>query len=221
MRIVATSDLHGFFPEIPECDLLLIAGDICPISSKEFELHNHEKRAQQNWLKGHFRPWLAEQPAKDVIWIAGNHDFGCESASFPYMTKHFPGHYLIDQGVEVMGKTIYGIPWTPNLVNWAFYARTDIWDEIAKSIPTDTDILVMHAPAMPVGGKAYPVDWGAPSILRQEITNRIKPELVVWGHVHEGYGTKEYKGVQFANVAHCDETYDPINPPMVFDLEDS
>ena len=31
MKFVATSDIHGDLPKIPECDAVLICGDISPV----------------------------------------------------------------------------------------------------------------------------------------------------------------------------------------------
>lgn len=220
MKIVATSDLHGYFPEIEPCDLLLIAGDICPIESDNFALRTHEKAAQVEWLCSDFAEWCSEQPAKDIVWIAGNHDFGPEEKDFARKARRkFPKncHYLNCESVEVQGKAIYGMPWTPNLQNWAFYASPRAWETLAEDIPTDTDILVMHSPprgAMLDG--AHPA-WAAPYVFI-EICDRVQPELVVCGHIHEGYGEFKFRKITFTNVAYCDQYYDPIQPPKEYTL---
>lgn len=56
MRIAATSDLHGHLPEVPDCDLLLIAGDICPLEDGSI-------RVQGRWLDTELLGWL-QDPAR-------------------------------------------------------------------------------------------------------------------------------------------------------------
>jgi hypothetical protein len=73
MRIICTADLHGQLPDIPECDLLLIAGDVCPVE-------DHDPTYQRKWSTK-FRLWLADEQrvqAERIVWIAGNHDFSLE-----------------------------------------------------------------------------------------------------------------------------------------------
>lgn len=220
MHVICSADFHGYFPTIEPCDLLLIAGDICPIASDDFALRTHQKDAQRRWICTEFRDWCAEQPAKDIVFIAGNHDFGPEMAGFDRKVRtEFPKncHYLNESSIELQGKTIYGCPWTPNLPNWAFYAKEQAWEWISEAIPTDTDILVLHSP--PSGAmldRGHP-DWASPYIFN-EIVNRIQPELCVFGHIHEGYGEFKFRDIQFANVAYCDEYYDPIQPPKEYEL---
>jgi 3',5'-cyclic AMP phosphodiesterase CpdA len=62
VRIVAVSDLHGFLPEIPACDLLIVAGDVCPDRFGPF-MAAHDPYQQQAWFDRKVRPWLAEAPA--------------------------------------------------------------------------------------------------------------------------------------------------------------
>jgi hypothetical protein len=55
MRICATSDFHGYLPDdLPESDLLLIAGDVCP-------MWNHDQKFQYTWLRTEFSEWLSRQ----------------------------------------------------------------------------------------------------------------------------------------------------------------
>lgn len=72
MKVVATSDLHGFLPQIPPCDLLLIAGDVCPV-------WNHRLPFQRKWLRETFTPWLESLPARKIVGVWGNHDSIAES----------------------------------------------------------------------------------------------------------------------------------------------
>lgn len=221
MKIIASADFHGYFPTIEPCDLLLIAGDICPIKSNEFALRNHEKDAQKHWMCKEFIEWCEDQPAKDIVWIAGNHDFGAEATFFKsYLDGRSPDHihYLMDESIEIQGKTIYGSPWTPNLSTWAFYAKDSSWHLIGERIPTDTDIVVLHAPPSGLMLDGGHPDWAAPYILR-ELIDRVQPELCVFGHIHEGYGEIELRGTKFANVAYCDAYYDPIQPPKEYEIK--
>jgi Icc-related predicted phosphoesterase len=163
---------------------------------------------------------VEEQPAKHVVWIGGNHDFGCEMSNIHRVVEeHFPAHvhYLKDEACVIEGKTIYGSPWTPNLSTWAFYASDRAWQWIAEDIPGSTDILVLHSPPSGLMLDGGHPDWASPEMLK-EITQRVNPELCVFGHIHEGYGEIEVKGTKFANVAYCDEYYVPRQPPKEWEL---
>jgi len=62
MRIVALSDQHGFLPDVPPCDLLIVAGDVCPDRFGPF-MAVHDPYQQQAWFDRTVRPWLAATPA--------------------------------------------------------------------------------------------------------------------------------------------------------------
>ncbi len=81
MRIVALSDQHGHLPEIPACDLLIIAGDVCPDRFGPF-LAMHHPEQQNAWFNRNVRPWLAKVPATHKILTWGNHDWCGQTCSF-------------------------------------------------------------------------------------------------------------------------------------------
>ncbi|SRR6266852_5551250 len=210
MHLVAISDLHGILPDIPACDLLLLAGDLCPIE-------DHHPLFQADWLHDEFRSWLDRVPARKIIGVAGNHDFIFEQT--PHLVpRDLPWTYLQDSGVKWEGLKIYGSPWQPWFMDWAFNAGPDQLARIWQRIPDDTDILLLHGPPRGFGDVTrHGNSTGCPHLL--ERIKEVQPRLAVFGHIHEGRGEWELGRTKLANVTILDEDYRHVYPPWEWDLE--
>jgi Icc-related predicted phosphoesterase len=216
MRVIATSDLHGMLPTIPECELLLIAGDICPY-------WDHRIDYQRRWLNNEFRDWLDEVPAKDVVAVWGNHD---AIGEHPDRVPDLPWHILTDELIEVQGKRIYGLPWQRRFYDWAFNLDEPELDEKYRVIP-DCDIIVSHGPPFQMGDLTTSGEHVGNAVFA-EVIKTLRPSLAVFGHIHEGRGDCGYfydlatlaedckRDTHVANVTHVDVNYEPIYPPMEF-----
>jgi Icc-related predicted phosphoesterase len=209
MLIRAYSDLHGRLPAIAPCDALLIAGDICPI------VGGHAPATQAEYLSGIFRQWCEALPAEQIVLIPGNHDFAIESlkAGADYELAENVT-LLIDQGVELGGgPKVFGQPWVPDLVAWAFHATDQELAEKAAAIPDGYDIWLQHGPpACSEGIEEYRLDLVNP----QHVGNRSleaairkkQPQAVICGHIHEGFGGARFGESLVANVSFLDEFYE-------------
>jgi len=47
---------------------------------------------------------------------------------------------------------------------------------------------------------------------------RVRPRVVICGHVHGGFGRYEHQGIPIYNVSVVDESYRLVNAPTVIDL---
>jgi len=211
VKVVAVSDLHGYLVDIPSCDLLLIAGDICPTV-------NHRVEYQEHWLNTDFRYWLRKVPARKIVGVAGNHDLIFQNA--PHRVPTLPWTYLQDAGTEFEGFKIWGTPWQLYFFDWAFNLYEPDLIKKWALIPSDTDIIVAHSPPRGYGDDAPrgrdTEKVGSPGLLAKIV--EIKPKLMVFGHIHEGRGQWDLDGTTLANVTVVDGKYRLVHPPAVFEL---
>ena len=206
MKICAMSDTHGYLPkEIPECDALLIAGDFCVRMPVYYQLQ---------WLRFEFRSWLQELEVP-VFACAGNHDW----PFFEYAddVPKLPWTYLEDSGTEFKGFKIYGTPWQRIFYDWAFNLTEYQLNEKWNMIPEDTDILICHSPPKFFGDLTKRGSHEGSQTLLERIVE-IKPQLVVFGHIHLGHGEWTHNGVKMANVAMVNEGYKVVHDPWVYEL---
>ena len=192
-------------------DLLLIAGDITPVS-------RHDVAFQAHWLDTDFRAWLEAAPARHIVGIAGNHDFVFDQAP-ETVPRDLPWTYLQDESVSVGGLHIWGSPWTPWFYDWAFNAPRDDSDEAFlaaryAAVPDETDLLLVHGPPYGYGdltGRGERV--GSDALLG--LVDRVRPALAVFGHIHEARGSWTRGSSILANVSAVDLHYRPVAEPVV------
>lgn len=212
MRFCAISDTHNQHNEleIPECDLLIHAGDSTMGGSKD-EITQ-------------FVMWLDEQKAENIIIVPGNHEIWWEQNwedGLEIVNAHCPrAHVLNDSGLELNDIKFWGSPVTPFYGNWAWNrARTpgavlwhgpwikDHWDKI----PTELDVLITHGPPYQIlDDVGFPGGHqGCTELLKR--LDVVKPHTHIFGHLHEGYGHVSVQDINFYNVSICNSWYNPTN----------
>lgn len=210
-RVVCISDTHQQEEKlvVPDGDILIHAGDIT---------YNGSLEAMKR-----FNNWLGKLPHKHKIVICGNHDWCFQKPSEKQWARHYTSNatYLEDSGVEVEGLKIWGSPWQPWFHSWAF--NLERGEEIREKwglIPSDTDILVTHGPPFGYGDKTQRGERvGCEDLLLR--IKEIKPKLHVFGHIHEDPGMwgDPVIGTWYVNASSCNLQYNPVNPPIVVDID--
>jgi predicted phosphodiesterase len=206
IRLVFISDTHGFHDiEVPAGDVLIHAGDGCNRGTLD---------EARRW--GAF---LHAQPHRHKLMIAGNHD-RCFESDLDGARRTLPASlvFLHDSGCEVEGMRVWGAPWQPWFLSWAFNLPRG--PELASKwalIPDATDILITHGPPHGILDRTSSGEAVGCEDLRRAI-ERVRPRVHAFGHIHEGYGTAFVDGTMFVNASTCTLSYRPTNPAIVIDL---
>lgn len=211
IRVGCIADTHGLHKDVvvPECDILICAGDITPGDcSKISEVED-------------FAEWFANQQAQHHICIAGNHDWAFveRNSEARAALEHKGIHYLQEESTNILGLNIFGSPWSPWFYDWAFNADrgAHIASKWAK-IPGDTEILITHGPIYGVLDVTNRMQAVGCEDLAHRIVQLPRIKAHICGHIHEGYGQLIVNGVQCVNASICNDYYDPCNSPIVIEV---
>lgn len=186
MKIVGTSDTHGMHREltIPKCDIFIHSGDIVGANP----LHDYAD----------FKEWLDEIPATHCVIIAGNHDLLLEHDMWGY--KLFGSHHYLENSSEVIEDlVIWGSPNTLPFAG-AFNKGKQQIKKVWNTIPNGADIIITHGPPYMVGDECPGGNVGDVDLMNRILD--IDPILHQSGHIHEGYGKREFKGIEFWNASY-------------------
>jgi len=208
MRITCISDLHGTLPEIPVCDILLVAGDVLPLDIQHYRLQS------VTWLQNRFAQWAESTKAKHIVMTAGNHDFVFEDMKVPIEGVDV----LIDKSITIEGLKIWGSPWSLPFFQWAFMATEEELQKKYDLIPDDTNIILSHTPPYSVCDLTTDVINAGSKSLLSKIVQLPELKLVVSGHIHEARGIKELGLTTIVNASVLDENYNFANKPWEFEL---
>ncbi len=205
MKILAISDTHGFHKDFKEIDfdgidMIIHAGDESNNRNPIFNIQEAED----------FLEWYDDIPVKYKIFIAGNHSTAIEKGLInPRDYKTIT--YLEHESINIEGINIFGSPYTPTFGGWSFMKDRGKLAPIWQSVPTDTDIFIVHGPPKGILDLSYNreniLEYCGDKELYNEIL-RIQPKYMIFGHIHNfkdcyNSGSKKINGLKtsFHNVS--------------------
>lgn len=224
MKICGISDMHGNLEfTVPECDLLLICGDIVPLSIQRYT------KPSLRWLKDTFLKWCETQPCEKIIMVGGNHDWAFEHHrdKVDEVFDESKVSYLCCDATVYNGKIIYGTPLCHKFYNWAFMPsdeeQTQIYDEAVIKYP-HVDILISHdAPygtsdALLQNGHVTNEHIGSKPLAK--LIETMKPQLALHGHLHSTNHDMELLDfTKVYNVSLLNENYQMVYRPLEIEIE--
>lgn len=208
MRLVLLSDTHEKHDsvDVPDGDVLVHAGDFTMIGEPAKIVD--------------FDRWLGKLPHPYKIVIPGNHDKIFEKDEKYARSLITNAVVLIDQEFCLTTPTtpkikFYGLPWTPTFgYGWAYNADSRKMKFMSDKIPNDTDVLISHGPPKFQFDRTFSNDLAGSEPLLERLQQLDNPKVVVFGHIHEGYGSDGF----FFNASICDLSYRPTNKPFVVEI---
>jgi hypothetical protein len=189
MRIVALSDQHGHLPEIPSCDLLIIAGDICPDRFGPFWRCTPQSSRSPGSIDMCDRGLVDEGTAVPTsdgpisVWATPWSNQFMQWAFMKAPGKLEALYAEIPEGIDVL------------VSHQPPYGYGDRSFDVGSG-------RVEHL--------------GSRELLAA--IERVRPRLAICGHIHDGYGRTEYAGIPIYNVSLVDGLYRLVHAPTVIDL---
>ena len=224
-RLVLMSDTHGKHRQVqlPAGDVLIHAGDFTKLG----ESHSVSDLCRLFQTCGF----------EEVICIAGNHDISFHTSFYERTWDRFQPDkinyaqvqrtlkesctYLEDSAYQTRkgNLIVYGSPWTPEFFDWAFnLPRGEPLLKKWQQIPTETDILITHGPPLGRGDLTLKSGRVGCLDLLQEVQERVKPRVHIFGHIHEDPGVSFDGQTLYCNAANCDLTYKARQSCIVVDV---
>ena len=216
-------------PEVPPCDLLLVAGDICPDQYRD-SLAAYRPDLQRAWFDRMIRPWVAGAPATHRILTWGNHDWCGQLCEFtedsPRRASSRTMQIVVDEVAVVrVGERdvrVFASPWSLAFGDWAFMKTPGELAAHYGQIPDGIDILVSHQPPFGYGDVVHDVEGRSEHAGSRDLLaaiERVRPRLVVCGHIHGGHGRYTHQGIPIYNVSVVNEYYRHVHAVTEIELD--
>jgi len=207
MKIVMMSDNHNSYSglDIPDGDVFIHSGD--------YSGHGTLQELSA------FNTWLGKLKHACKLFVPGNHDGLFQTD--PSLAKGVLTNAitLIDSSFDWKGIKFYGTPWQPFFNNWYFNVQDDSKrTELFNKIPDTTNVLITHCPPYDVLDKNCEGELCGDLMLTRRISSLRALRLHVFGHIHDGAGSKFLEPVTYINSSVMNDHYKLVNKPSVFEL---